>query len=279
MTTDVPVPVPAPAPLPPPLPRRISRRRWWIHFILIGGYFAAVIPVALFQRPRHSTLFSNTQTLLFASVFEIVIFAIVFALAWLASRASADDLLLKWRQGWWTIPLGVAYSIGMRLALAIILVTVIAVLMATKILDKDSMATFATNTRTPVERMVNVSAMQHDRTYFWLTITLASFVVAGLREELWRSGTLAAMRHLWPNKFASRNGQIAAIALIAIVFGLAHLSLGVVAAAMAAILGLALGIIMVLHESIWPAVIAHGMFDATTFALIPFALQHVQQVH
>lgn len=277
MTTDVPVPAPVePAPLPP-LP--INRRRWWIHFILIGGYFAAVIPFAIFQQPRRPTLFSDTRTLLFASVFEIVIFSVVFFLAWLASRASADDLLLRWRQGWWTIPLGIVYSIGMRIALGIILVTVIAMLMATKILDKDSMATFATNTRTPVERMVNVSAMQHDRTYFWLTITLASFVVAGLREELWRSGTFAAMRKLWPNKFANRNGQIAAVALIAIVFGLAHLSLGVLAAAMATILGLALGIIMVVHESIWPAVIAHGMFDATTFALIPFALQHLQQAH
>lgn len=270
MTTDV---VPPPLPSPP-----IGRLRWWIHFILIGGYFAAVIPVAIFQAPRHQTVFSNTRTLLFASIFEIVFFSIVFGVAWLASRASADDLLLKWRQGWWTVLLGIGYSVAMRIALAIILVSVIAILMATRILDKDAMATFAAHTRTPVERMVNISAMQNDPTYFWLTVTLASFVVAGLREELWRSGTLAAMRKLWPNKFGNRAGQIGAIALIAIVFGLAHLSLGVIAAAMATILGLALGIIMVMHESIWPAVIAHGMFDATTFALIPFALQHMQRL-
>jgi membrane protease YdiL (CAAX protease family) len=30
------------------------------------------------------------------------------------------------------------------------------------------------------------------------------------------------------------------------------------------------------HRSIWPAVIAHGMFDATTFALLPLAMQHLQ---
>lgn len=205
-------------------------------------------------------------------------FSIVFGVAWLASRASADDLLLKWRQGWSTIPLGIAYSIAMRVALGIILLGIVAILMATKVVDKDSVTTFATNSRTPVERMVNIQAMQYDKTYFWLTITVASFVVAGLREELWRSGTLAAMRNLWPDKFGSRNGQIAAITLIAIVFGLAHLSLGLVAAGMAMILGLLLGIIMVVHKSIWPAVLAHGMFDATTFALIPFALQHVQRM-
>jgi membrane protease YdiL (CAAX protease family) len=257
-------------------PRQINRRRWWIHFILIGGYFAAAIPLALLKQPPHQTLFTNTQTLVLASVFEIVFFSVVFGLACLASRASADDLLLKWRGGWWTVLLGIGYSVAMRIALAIILLTVIAILMATKILDRESISMFAANTRTPVERMVNISAMQNDPTYFWLTITLASFVVAGLREELWRSGTLAAMRNLWPNKFGNRNGQIAAVALIAIIFGLAHLSLGVIAAAMATVLGLLLGIIMVLHRSVWPAVIAHGMFDATTFALIPIALQHMQ---
>jgi hypothetical protein len=48
---------------------------------------------------------------------------------------------------------------------------------------------------------------------------------------------------------------------------------------MAAIRGLLLGIIMVVHDSIWPAVIAHGMFDATSFALLPVALEHLQRMH
>ena len=275
MITEIPVDPPS----PPPPPPQINRRRWWIHFILIGGYFAAVIPFAAFGQPRHPTLFNNTQSLLLVSAFELVFFSIVFGLAWLASRASVDDLLLRWRQGWWTILLGIGYSVAMRIALGLLLVVVVTILMATRVIDQKSVESFSTNIRTPVERMVNVSAMQHDSAYFWLTVTLASFGVAGLREELWRSGTLAAMRKLWPNKFGDRNGQIGAVALIAIVFGLAHLSLGVIAAAMALILGLLLGIIMVVHKSIWPAVIAHGMFDATSFALIPFALQNLQRIH
>jgi hypothetical protein len=44
---------------------------------------------------------------------------------------------------------------------------------------------------------------------------------------------------------------------------------------MAMILGFLLGIVMVVHQSIWPAVIAHGMFDATSFALVPIALEHL----
>jgi membrane protease YdiL (CAAX protease family) len=36
------------------------------------------------------------------------------------------------------------------------------------------------------------------------------------------------------------------------------------------LLGFLIGIIMVMHRSIWPAVIAHGLFDATSFAILPF---------
>ena len=49
-----------------------------------------------------------------------------------------------------------------------------------------------------------------------------------------------------------------------------HLRMGALAAVLAGILGLLLGIIMVLHKSIWPAVIAHGLFDATNLALLPW---------
>ena len=105
-----------------------------------------------------------------------------------------------------------------------------------------------------------------------LTLTLVSFVTAGLREELWRAGTLAGMRALWPRKFRSRTGERSAVALIALAFGAAHLPMGILAAAAAGLLGLFLGIVLIVHRSIWPAVFAHGFFDATSFALIPFAL-------
>jgi membrane protease YdiL (CAAX protease family) len=259
--------------------RQISRFRWWIHFILIGGYVAAAIPLGLLQHRRHPALLGTTRGLLIVCAWEIGVFGVIFGLAWLASRASAEDLLLKWRQGWWTIPLGVGYSIVLRIAVAITLSLVIATLLLTGLLPRESLSQFSAQGRTAVERIVDVSAMQHNRAYFWLTITVASFVVAGVREELWRSGTLAAMRALWPKLFEGRSGQIAAVALIAIVFGFAHLTLGLLPAGMAIVLGFLLGIIMVVHRSIWPAVIAHGLFDATSFALIPAALQHLQRAH
>jgi membrane protease YdiL (CAAX protease family) len=63
---------------------------------------------------------------------------------------------------------------------------------------------------------------------------------------------------------------------IALLFGAAHFSMGMLAAGTAGLMGLLLGIIMVAHRSIWPAVIAHGFLDATTFALLPRALEHLQ---
>jgi membrane protease YdiL (CAAX protease family) len=259
--------------------KQISRFRWWIHFILIGGYVAAAIPLGLLQHRRHPALPGTTHGLLIVCAWEIGVFGVIFGLGWLASRASAEDLLLKWRQGWWTIPLGIGYSIALRIAVGIIASLLVAILLLTGLIPRESLAQFSAEGRTAVERIVDVSAMQHNRTYFWLTITVASFVVAGLREELWRSGTLAAMRALWPTLFEGRDGQIAGVALIAIVFGLAHLTLGLLPVGMAMILGFLLGIIMVVHRSIWPAVIAHGMFDATSFALIPIALQHLHRAH
>jgi membrane protease YdiL (CAAX protease family) len=55
--------------------------------------------------------------------------------------------------------------------------------------------------------------------------------------------------------------------------------MGPLASIMAGILGLGLGAIMVLHRSIWPAVIAHGMFDATTFAFLPLIADLMRHSH
>jgi membrane protease YdiL (CAAX protease family) len=121
--------------------------------------------------------------------------------------------------------------------------------------------------------------MRTNPVYFWLTITLVSFVVAGIREEMWRAGTLAAMRAVWPRAFGSSLGQCLAISLIAIAFGAMHLRMGVLAAVGAGVLGLFLGFIIIVHKSIWPAVIAHGLFDATTMALLPWWIEKAKQLH
>lgn len=227
---------------------------------------------------RGAALSDNTRGLLIVSAAELGFFGLVFLLGWLASRASREELLLRWRPGFWAVPLGFGYSVAIRMAVGAAVLAVTAVLMITGVMSKDSLEQFVLTNRPDVETVVDISTLRRDPLYFWLTVTLVSFVVAGLREELWRSGMLAALRALWPRAFGSLRGQVAAVTLIAIVFGIAHLGMGIIAVFMTALLGFMLGLIMVFHRSIWPAVIAHGAFDATTMALLPWLTEKFQQM-
>ncbi len=228
---------------------------------------------------RGPALSSSARGLLIVCGVELLLFSIVFALGWLASRASRDQLLWRWRPGFRVVPLGIVYSVAIRFAVGIVVAGVSAVLIIAQVTTTEDLGEFMTTNRPDVESLVDVSAMKSDPLYFWLTITLVSFVVAGLREEVWRSGFLVALRVLWPGVFGSRRGQILAVALIAVVFGAAHIGQGMLGAAMAGVLGFLLGLIMVFHQSIWPAVIAHGMFDATTMVLLPWILDKLPKIH
>jgi len=271
---------------PPPLPSdgvppviqsagepRVARWRWWVHLILIGAYPLLVAAGALQREPTHGPVLSQTVGgLLLVSGLELLLFGTVFGLGWLASRASRDVLLLRWRPGWWVLPLGVGYSVAIRLGVGLVLAIVSGVLVAGQVTTPEALEKFTLENRPDVESLVDVEQMRRDPLYLALTMTLVSFVVAGLREELWRAGFLAGLRVLFPRVFGSRRGEVLAVFLIAIIFGGAHAGMGVLAAAMAGVLGMFLGLIMVFHRSIWPAVLAHGFFDATTMALLPWLL-------
>ena len=225
------------------------------------------------QAPRGPVLSGKVAGLLFVCGIEILLFAIFFFVAWLASRASREDLMLTWRPGWWVLPLGAGYSLVLRFGLGAVAVAVMTVLAASQVTTPEKLQEYVKVNRPDFEKMVSVPALRRDPAYYWLTLTFVSFVVAGLREEMWRSGTIAAMRALWPRAFGSRAGQCAAMIVIAFAFGAMHLRMGVIAAVGAGLLGVMLGFIIVLHRSIWPAVIAHGLFDATTFALLPWWIE------
>jgi len=263
----------------PSVPRPVSRVRWAIHLLLIGAYPVFIgLAARAGDATRSPALSGDAKGLLSACAFELLVFGIVFGLAWFASRASPDDLRLRWRTGVWTVPLGVTYSVGIRVALGVFLVGIGTIVVGTGITTSCGLQEFFLANRPDVEAVVDVSAMRENPLYFWLTITLVSFVVAGLREELWRAGFLVALRVLWPNRFGSRAGQIGAVAIAAVIFGFGHLPQGVLAVVLTGFLGFVLGVIIVLHRSIWPAVIAHGMFDATSLALLPWATDQLQEL-
>jgi len=220
----------------------------------------------------------STRGLLIVCSFQLLLFALVFGLAWMFSRATWDDLLLRWRGGFWPVPLAALYSVVLRFAVGIIVMIGYSIPLALRGDSPEAIQKSVMNNRPQVETLVDMTALRDNPAYFWLSLTLVSFVLAGLREELWRSAFLAGLRALWPQRFNSRAGQILAVAVAALFFGIGHLSMGPLAVVMTALLGFGLGVIMVLHRSIWPAVIAHGMFNATTFALLPWLTEIIPEL-
>jgi membrane protease YdiL (CAAX protease family) len=176
------------------------------------------------------------------------------------------------------VPLGIGYSIALRVFIAIVLVGTILFVTALHLATLQQIKDFMSVNRPNLEKLVDIAALRSNPLYYWLSLTFVSFVLAGLREELWRSAFIAGLRGLWPRTFGPRCGEINAVVLAAVLFGLAHLSQGFVGVGNAALLGLGLGLIMIFHRSIWPAVIAHGVFDATSMALLPWVWQKLHQV-
>jgi len=251
-----------------------GRTRCWVHLLLIAAYPVVIgVVSAGHGQPAKPALGADARQLLQVSSLEIGLFTLVFGLAWIASRVSRKELLLSWRGGWRPIPLGLAYSLALRIVLAVVTGGIGAFLIITRILTADQLQNFLLANQPNVSAIVDVAALKTHPFYFWLNLTLVSFVIGGLREELWRAAFLAGLRRLWPVWFGSQSGAILAVAIASVAFGLGHLVQGPLAVCFTALLGFGLGLIMVVHRSIWPAVLAHGFFNATSFALIPFALE------
>lgn len=257
----------------------VRRWRWWFHLLIIGGYPLLLGIVGAGQRhDKGAALTGSSKGLLTVCLVELAIFGLFLGLSVLVSKASRDDLLLRWRRGFLPVALGLGYSLLIRLVAGLAFVVVFSVvgtfLVAAKMATFESLQEYAVKNKPDVETVVNIKALSEDSAYYWLSLTLVSFVVAGLREELWRSASLAGLRNLWPQRFGSRKGEILGVLLTAVVFGLGHLPQGILGVALTGLVGACLGGIMIYHRSIWPAVLAHGFFDATSLALLPLVLKH-----
>jgi membrane protease YdiL (CAAX protease family) len=261
---------------PPPLPANhepVKRWRLWAHLLLILPYPLLLLAASASREGSHrSALTGGWKGLLVVCGTELGIFGAFLALALWASRSTRDELLLRFHGLGKFLPLGIGYSVAIRLGIGLIAGIVATVLLVTKVITMEGLQEFAKLNRPDIESVVDVKALKNDPLYYWLSLTVVSFIVAGLREELWRTASLTGMRKLWPQHFESRRGQLMAVVLTSLVFGIGHFPQGVLAMVMTGLIGVALGTIMVLHRSVWPAVIAHGMFDATSFALVPLVL-------
>lgn len=108
--------------LPPPIePNRVSRRRWWVHLLVLGLYPIVIGLASMFvsNDQEEALLPDNTGELLLGVGMELGMFGAVFGLAWLASRATREQLLLRWSGGFKPVLWGFAYSIGLRVGIAV----------------------------------------------------------------------------------------------------------------------------------------------------------------
>ena len=206
----------------------------------------------------------SPRALLEMAFYQMLVFSLFFGAAWMSSRASPVQLGFAWNGGLRPVWRGFWYAIGLRLAVAAVM-TVLALLVAQV---TGSNVTTSEWLRPKTENLVSFQALLDDPLYVVVNMTVTSFVLGGFREELWRSGMLLGLIMLLPNRFATEMGKVKAVAVIALLFGFAHYIQGWSAVLMTSLLGFLLGLLIVKYRSIWEAVLAHGFFDATSFAAL-----------
>lgn len=247
-------------------PRTIAAWKWWLHLIILSllPLLAGLSGLIRSEKMEAMLLPSSVKGLLIVSLDAMVTTAILFGLAWLASRFNRQQLMLKWRGSWQPIIWGFIGSIALRISVMVILAS----LMAWWVVLTGMSETEMKSLRPQSEHIVDTSSLTDNPLYLILSLTLISFVVAGFREELWRAGMLAGLRALFPKMMSHRWGEFVGVCIVAVLFGLGHTLQGFIGVILTTLLGIGLGLLMVWRKSIWEAVIAHGFFDASTFLML-----------
>ena len=273
----------APTPALPPAPettRRIPRWRWAFFLLLIGFYpvWMSLLGEFLslrFRGKSKSALPSSPIHLVISVSLDLAIFGVIWWLGWLFSRATKDELLLRWRGGFWKpITQGFGYALGIRLAIVVAFMFVFllaSIALAVAGHDPKALGHLIEHAAPKDDALFPKGALSNPL-YLLLTVTLLSFVAAGGREELWRTACLAALRHLLPDRMSERARWGWAIGLSSVIFGLGHVYQGGLGVIITGIIGAGLGVLTWRNRSIWPSVWAHGFFDATSFLLAAVAM-------
>lgn len=260
-----------PAFVAPPAPT--PRWRWWVSWLLIASLpiLASVSGLrrAQAQQARNDAggIFpTSVLGLLWFCALQLGVFALLWGVAWAFSRANSDQLFLRFR-GVKSLLWGVGYSLLMRFGLGFLAMLVL-IFLALLGFNLEAMTdTIKANAQT-IKEAFGPAMAARDPLYRLLLVTLVSFVVAGLREELWRVATMAGIFHLAPQKWSQKRVNGVALGVSSLLFGVGHLYQGATGVIGTTLLGVVLGAITLKHRSVWPAVVAHGCFDAASFAAL-----------
>lgn len=251
-----------------PPPQKTARWRHFLALLVIGSYpIFSALSVALRggNDTQSNVSFPTTvDGLLLFSALQMAIFGIFWGIAWAISRYDKRTLFLEWHSGFAPIVQGFFYSIALRVGVLLVASLSVIAFLALGWSEgqiADFFREFAPDTRGIVESI----SKNDDPIYQFLVVTLLPFVVAGLREELWRGATFAGMLALCPQSWSAPMRNVFVVAISSIVFGLGHIYQGPTGVFMTTILGAGLGAMVLYHRSIWPAVIAHGFFNAVSF--------------
>ncbi len=216
--------------------------------------------------PAEAMLPGNVPDLLLVSIQNLGIFLVLAALiAWLG-RFNWQSVFARARCGWKAWALGLGYSVLFRVVLGIGMMAVV-LGRSLQLWFQGRSLNSLEGFRPQIENLLDPAALR-DPVYLLLSVTLVSFVVAGLREELWRAAVFASVGRWRGQWLESWPGRVAVSALAALSFGLGHLPQGGTGVWMTGALGLGLGLVLLAHRSLWVAVLAHGFFNATSFLLL-----------
>ena len=266
---------------PPPGSRPIARWRWWLALIIVGS-FPVLAALSSTRRVGHdsqgeATLPSSVEGLLLAGGLQFGFILLLFGLSWLFSRATKNELWLRWRTGVDPIWQGALYSIGLRI-LSVLPFIIIAVVLTKIGYSEEAMKAWMQGNKPQTEGLSD-SVRAGSTLYKATMLTFFSFIVAGLGEELWRVATMRGLLEIAPRALSPVAKNVIAVTVSAVVFGVGHLYQGAVGILLTTVLGVALGAITLHHRSVWPAVIAHGCFDASTFLLVVLNADKLAQQH
>ncbi|MFZ9856089.1 MAG: CPBP family intramembrane glutamic endopeptidase [Limisphaerales bacterium] len=216
--------------------------------------------------PVPAALPGSIGGLLWICGLNLAIFLVVGAGIVALGRPSRRELFAAAPFNGKTWALGFLYSILLRLGVGVVLAVSLA--LWTGLMPRSGpVEEVVESIRPRIETMINPVVLR-DPVYLLLVTTLVSFVVAGLREELWRAAVFAAFRRCWPRWMSRRIGRVGIVLLTALSFGLGHLPQGWGGVALTGVLGVGLGWVLLAHRSLWVAVVAHGFFDATSLLLL-----------